>query len=48
MSKSVFFLSDAHLGAEGKEKEKLKEEKLISFLPPDVRSQVEEETGEGE
>lgn len=23
-------------------------EKLISFLPPDVRSQVEEETGEGE
>ena len=32
MSKSVFFLSDAHLGAEKEDKEKLKEEKLISFL----------------
>jgi UDP-2,3-diacylglucosamine hydrolase len=32
MSKSVFFLSDAHLGAEEESKERLKEEKLISFL----------------
>jgi UDP-2,3-diacylglucosamine hydrolase len=32
MSKSVFFLSDAHLGAETEEREKLKEEKLIRFL----------------
>jgi UDP-2,3-diacylglucosamine hydrolase len=32
MSKSVFFLSDAHLGAEEENKERLKEEKLISFL----------------
>ena len=32
MSKSVFFLSDAHLGAETEDKEKLKEEKLIRFL----------------
>lgn len=32
MSKAVYFLSDAHLGAEEEEKEKLKEEKLIFFL----------------
>ena len=32
MSKSVYFLSDAHLGAEEENKEKLKEEKLISFF----------------
>lgn len=32
MSKSIFFLSDAHLGAEGQDREKLKEKKLISFL----------------
>jgi UDP-2,3-diacylglucosamine hydrolase len=32
MSKSIFFLSDAHLGAEGPEKEKSKEGKLISLL----------------
>ena len=32
MSKSVFFLSDIHLGAEEEDKEKLKEEKLLSFL----------------
>jgi UDP-2,3-diacylglucosamine hydrolase len=32
MSKSIFFLSDAHLGAEEEYKEKLKEEKLIQFL----------------
>jgi UDP-2,3-diacylglucosamine hydrolase len=32
MSKRVFFLSDAHLGAGGEEKEKLKEERLLSFL----------------
>ena len=32
MSKAVFFLSDAHLGAEEENKERLKEEKLISFL----------------
>ncbi|MCK4404087.1 MAG: UDP-2,3-diacylglucosamine diphosphatase [candidate division Zixibacteria bacterium] len=32
MSKAVFFLSDAHLGAEEEDKEKLKEEKLIFLL----------------
>jgi UDP-2,3-diacylglucosamine hydrolase len=32
MSKSVFFLSDAHLGAEEEDKEKSKEDKLVSFL----------------
>ncbi|NIN01845.1 MAG: hypothetical protein GTO24_28220 [candidate division Zixibacteria bacterium] len=32
MSKSVFLLSDAHLGADEEDKEKFKEEKLISFL----------------
>ena len=32
MSKAVFFLSDAHLGAEEEDKEKLKEERLISLL----------------
>ena len=32
MSKGVFFLSDAHLGAEGEDKEKSKEGKLVSFL----------------
>ncbi len=32
MSKSIFFLSDAHLGAQGELKEKLKEERLNSFL----------------
>ena len=32
MSRSVFFLSDAHLGAEGEDKEKSKEDKLVSFL----------------
>ncbi len=32
MSKSIFFLSDAHLGAEGPDKEKLKEDKLIALL----------------
>ena len=32
MSKAVFFISDAHLGAEEENQEKLKEEKLISLL----------------
>lgn len=32
MQKAVYFISDAHLGAEEKEKEKLKENKLVSFL----------------
>jgi UDP-2,3-diacylglucosamine hydrolase len=32
MSKSIFFLSDAHLGAEEEHKERLKEEKLIQVL----------------
>ena len=32
MQKAVYFISDAHLGAEEKEKEKLKEERLVSFL----------------
>jgi UDP-2,3-diacylglucosamine hydrolase len=32
MQKTIYFISDAHLGAEDKEKEKIKEKKLISFL----------------
>ena len=32
MQKAIYFISDAHLGAEEKEKEKIKEEKLFSFL----------------
>jgi UDP-2,3-diacylglucosamine hydrolase len=32
MQKAIYFISDAHLGAEEKEKEKIKEEKLISFF----------------
>lgn len=32
MSKSIYFLSDAHLGAEEESKEKLKEEKLLSLF----------------
>lgn len=32
MPKTIYFISDAHLGAEGKEKEKIKEEKLLAFL----------------
>lgn len=32
MSKSIFFLSDVHLGAESPKKEKLKENKLIAWL----------------
>jgi UDP-2,3-diacylglucosamine hydrolase len=32
MQKAVYFISDAHLGAEEREKERLKEEKLLSFL----------------
>jgi len=32
LEKSVYFISDLHLGLESKEKEKLKEEKLIRFL----------------
>ena len=32
MSKSIFFLSDAHLGAEEPEREKLKEDRLIALL----------------
>jgi len=32
MQKAIYFISDAHLGAEEKEKEKIKEEKLVSFL----------------
>jgi UDP-2,3-diacylglucosamine hydrolase len=32
MSKAVYFLSDAHLGAEEQNKEKLKEEKLVSLF----------------
>jgi len=32
MSKAVFFLSDAHLGAEEENKEKLKERKLLSLF----------------
>jgi UDP-2,3-diacylglucosamine hydrolase len=31
MQKAVYFISDAHLGAEEREKEEIKEEKLISF-----------------
>jgi len=32
MPKTIYFISDAHLGAEDKEREKLKEEKLLAFL----------------
>jgi UDP-2,3-diacylglucosamine hydrolase len=32
MSKSIYFLSDAHLGGEEESKEKIKEEKLLSLL----------------
>jgi UDP-2,3-diacylglucosamine hydrolase len=32
MREAIYFISDAHLGAEEKEKEKIKEEKLFSFL----------------
>ncbi len=32
MSKSIFFLSDVHLGAEEPEKERLKEDKLVALL----------------
>ena len=32
MQKTIYFISDAHLGAEEKEKEKIKEQKLVSFL----------------
>lgn len=32
MQKTIYFISDAHLGAEEKEKEKIKEKKLASFL----------------
>jgi UDP-2,3-diacylglucosamine hydrolase len=32
MPKVIYFISDAHLGAQEKEKEKIKEEKLLSFL----------------
>jgi len=32
MQKAIYFISDAHLGAEEKEKENIKEEKLVSFL----------------
>jgi UDP-2,3-diacylglucosamine hydrolase len=32
MQKAIYFISDAHLGAEEKEKEKIKEERLFSFL----------------
>lgn len=32
MPKIIYFISDAHLGAEGKEKEKIKEERLLAFL----------------
>ncbi|MGB8657033.1 MAG: UDP-2,3-diacylglucosamine diphosphatase [Candidatus Zixiibacteriota bacterium] len=32
MSKTVFFLSDAHLGADEESKEKVKEEKLVSLF----------------
>jgi len=32
MQKAIYFISDAHLGAEEKEKEKIKEERLVSFL----------------
>jgi UDP-2,3-diacylglucosamine hydrolase len=32
MHETIYFISDSHLGAEDKEKEKLKEEKLASFL----------------
>lgn len=32
MQRAIYFISDAHLGAEEKEKEKIKEEKLVSFL----------------
>ena len=50
MSRSVFFLSDAHLGAEEPEKEKLKEDKLIAQLDkhPVAHVRVREELlGEG-
>jgi UDP-2,3-diacylglucosamine hydrolase len=32
MHKPIYFISDAHLGAEGKEKEKIKEGRLLAFL----------------
>ena len=32
MKEAIYFISDAHLGAEEEEKEKIKEEKLVSFL----------------
>jgi len=32
MHKPIYFISDAHLGAEEKEKEKIKEERLLAFL----------------
>jgi UDP-2,3-diacylglucosamine hydrolase len=32
MQKAIYFISDAHLGAGEKEKERIKEEKLVSFL----------------
>ncbi len=32
MPKAIYFISDAHLGAEEKEKEKVKEERLLRFL----------------
>jgi UDP-2,3-diacylglucosamine hydrolase len=32
MSRTIYFISDAHLGAEEREKEKIKEEKILSFL----------------
>jgi UDP-2,3-diacylglucosamine hydrolase len=32
MPNAIYFISDAHLGAEAKEKEKIKEERLLSFL----------------
>jgi UDP-2,3-diacylglucosamine hydrolase len=32
MPGAIYFISDAHLGAEEKEKEKIKEERLLSFL----------------
>lgn len=32
MQKAIYFISDAHLGAEEKEREKIKEHRLISFL----------------
>jgi len=32
MPETIYFISDAHLGAEEKEKEKIKEERLLAFL----------------